>query len=485
MKKGYKFLIALIFIIVVLSCTAGIIFYNTASAGDGIFKGVYIEGIDVGGMSKEQAKKIIEEKFSSYTKNGKILLEYKDKNYDINYSKINVHFDVDGAVDRAYNYGKRGNIIQKTLNKWDLKKNIYKINLQLVYDKNELEKEIKKLSSKINKNPVDASITFNGNGFVVKADVAGEKVNETKLIESINSAIMSREETPTLKIPVDVMEARVKASALSKVDTKISGFKTSFKPSDANRTENLRIALEAINGTVVMPGEVFSMNKTLGPRLASKGYKDAPIIVNNTVIPGLAGGICQVTSTVYNSALLANLKIVSRSPHGILVSYVGAGRDATISGNAIDFKFKNSNKYPIYINTVMGKSTLTVNFYGANEHPGQRVELTTEIYEWLNPKTEYIQDPTLPKGQKVVEEKPIKGAKSKTYKSVYVNGKLVSKELLSNDTYKMANGKIRIGTKITPSKGDVPASSQQEGTSNSSNQQNNNNTGDNGNVTTP
>lgn len=477
MKTGYKLLIALIFVVLIISGTAGIIFYNTASAENVIFKGVYIEGIDVGGMTKQQAEKLIDEKFNDEIKGGKIALEYKDKKSEISYSKINVHFNTDEAADKAYSYGKKGNIIQKTLNKWKLKNNIYKVNLQLSYDKSTLEKKIKSLSAKINRKPVDASISFNGSSFDVKPNETGEMVNEKKLIDSIDSAIMSRDKSPKLTIPVDVLEAEVKASDLANVNSKISSFKTSFKPSDVNRTENLKIAAAALNGTVVMPGGIFSMNKALGPRLASKGYKEAPIIIKNTVQPGLAGGICQVTSTVYNAALLGNFKIVSRRNHGLLVSYVGAGRDATIAGDAIDFKFRNTNKYPIYINAVMGQSTLTVNFYGANEHPGQTVEISTEIYEWLKPNIEYIQDSTLENGKKVVEEKPIKGAKSKTYRSVYVNGKLVSKELVSNDTYKKADGKIRIGTKGN-------SSSTQTSTQNGQTQ-NTSNTGNTSSVTTP
>jgi vancomycin resistance protein YoaR len=155
-----------------------------------------------------------------------------------------------------------------------------------------------------------------------------------------------------------------------------------------NRTENVKIAAAAVNGVIVLPGEVFSMNKALGPRVASKGYKEAPVIINGTVAPGLAGGICQVTTTVYNAALLYDLEIVERRQHGLAVSYVGAGRDATISGNAIDFKFRNNNKYPIYSSAIIGKSTLTINFYGTNEHPGRYVQIATEIYERIKPDTE-------------------------------------------------------------------------------------------------
>jgi vancomycin resistance protein YoaR len=225
-----------------------------------------------------------------------------------------------------------------------------------------------------------------------------------------------------------------------------------------NRTENVRIAANAINGILLMPGDVFSMNKALGPRVESKGYKEAPVIINGTVVPGLAGGICQVTTTVYNAALLYDLEIVERRQHGLAVSYVGAGRDATISGDAIDFKFRNTNQSPIYISAVMGKSTLSVNLYGYDEHPGRSVKIASEITERIKPDTEYINDSTLEVGKTVTEEKPITGLKSKTYKKIYQDGKLISTQLISQDYYKAAKGKIRVGTKqvevTTPPSGD-------------------------------
>lgn len=235
---------------------------------------------------------------------------------------------------------------------------------------------------------------------------------------------------------------------LSKINTKISSFTTKFNLGDVNRSGNIKIAASYVNGTVVMPGEVYSMNKTLGPRLESKGYKEAPIIINGTHVPGLAGGICQVTTTVYNAALLANFPILERRPHQLRVGYVPAGRDATISGDAIDMKFKNTNKFPIYIKASVNQGSITVTIYGAKENAGQSVEITSEVLEKIPATTEYVNDPTLPKGQTVVEEKPTDGMKSITYRKVYQNGKLIKTEIISKDYYKPGKGKVRVGTKV-------------------------------------
>ncbi|WDC84585.1 VanW family protein [Caloramator sp. mosi_1] len=130
-----------------------------------------------------------------------------------------------------------------------------------------------------------------------------------------------------------------------------------------------------------MPGDVFSMLKVLGPRNASQGYKEAPVIINGKLEPGLAGGICQVSTTMYNAALLGNFEIVKRKAHGLAVAYVAPGRDATIAGDSIDFQFKNNYNNPIYIEAVVETSTITVNIYGANEREGQYVEIVSEVYQ--------------------------------------------------------------------------------------------------------
>lgn len=443
-----KILVTLfILTLVILFTEVGFILYDTKSSEKIIYKGIQIEKVDVGGMTKDEAKKVLDERFNKKLLNEKIEIIYKDKKIILDYKNLEVHYDVDKSVDEALNFGKKGNIITKTLAKWKMKDNIHDIKLNLIWNKTAVEKEVKKLAEGINIQPVDAKISYNGSTFSVTGDKSGQAVNEKKLVEIINSAISSNENEIPIDIPIEVLKARINREMLMNIKINISSFTTSFNKKNINRTENLRIAANFINGTLVLPGEIFSMNKALGPRLESKGYKEAPVIINGTLTSGLAGGICQVTTTVYNAEILANFKIVERRPHGILVSYVEAGRDATISGNTIDLKFKNTNKYPIYINTVMDKSTLTVNFFGAEEHPDQKIEISTEIYETIPADVEYIYDEELRENVKKVEQKPINGAKSRTYRKVYVNGELISSELLSRDTYKITKGRIRIGTK--------------------------------------
>lgn len=445
MKKSYKIILPIL-VIAIIFVSAGIVFKNTAAAEDKIFEGVYISNVNVGGMSANNAVKLLEEKFNKNVTDKKIVISYENQKYTIDYKKLKAHYDIESAVNKAFSYGKNGNIIEKTLNRFKIKNSNYNINLEFTADTSTVSSYIKKISKDINMDPVDAKISYNGS-FHITSDVPGRKVNETKLKGLIEDAVNPDNKEEKVEVPVDKVEASVKGDMLSKINAKISSFSTKFSTADSNRAGNIRIAAETINGTIVMPGGIYSMNKALGPRVKSKGYTEAPVIINGTHVPGLAGGICQATTTVYNAALLANFQIISRKPHQLKVGYVPAGRDATISGDAIDMKFKNTNKYPIYIQTIVSSGNIRVNIYGANEHPGQSVEITSEVYEKVPATTQYINDETLEVGKQVVDEKSSTGYKSRTYRKVYENGQLVKTELISKDYYKPVNGKIRVGTK--------------------------------------
>jgi vancomycin resistance protein YoaR len=445
-KKGLKVLIPLV-VLAVLFIPLGVMVQDTALAENLIYDGVYINNVYVGGMTKDEAKKVLNENLGKKFDNKRINVKYKDKTFVIDYRRLKAHYDINSAVENAFSYGKEGNLIAKSLKRLKLKNSNHNVILDFIADVSIVDSDIKKIASKINTNPVDATITYTGGNFMVTEDQNGLKVNEEKLSKLIKDSVRPDGADETVDIPVDEVEAKIKGDELSKINAKLSSFKTAFKLSDSNRTGNIRVAARALDGTIVLPGEIFSMNQTLGPRVASKGYTEAPVIINGTLTPGLAGGICQVSSTLYNTVLLGNFEIVERRPHGLKVGYVDAGRDATISGDVIDFKFKNITSKPIYIQTVMSGATISVNIFGVKEGPTREVKIVSEVYERIPATIEYIDDPTLDEDKKVVEVKPIDGIKSKTYRKIYENGKLIKSELLSKDYYKPAKGKIRVGTK--------------------------------------
>lgn len=224
-------------------------------------------------------------------------------------------------------------------------------------------------------------------------------------------------------------------------------FSTTYNAGATARTTNLRLASNKINNTVVMPGETFSYNKVVGERSVAAGYKEAPTYAGGKVVNDIGGGICQITSTLYNAVVFANLDIVSRSNHQFVPSYVKAGRDATVVYGAIDFKFKNTRKYPIRIKSSVSGGVAKVQIFGMKEDTEYDVKIETKITGSIPMQTVYEDDATLEQGKEKVEQKGHNGTYSEAYKVVYSNGKVVSRTLLSKDKYNQMSTIIKRGTK--------------------------------------
>ena len=196
-----------------------------------------------------------------------------------------------------------------------------------------------------------------------------------------------------------------------------------------------------------MPGETFSYNKALGPRTAAAGYRNGKIYSGGEVVDGIGGGICQISSTLYNSVLLANLGIVERRNHQFVTSYLPAGRDATVVYGAIDFKFKNTRNYPIRIVASAKNGIATVSIYGIKEENEYTFSFSTRTVASIPYSTKYEENPNLPIGTENVKQKGANGIKTETYITKMLNGKIISTTLLSKDTYDAMSRIVIRGTK--------------------------------------
>ena len=317
-------------------------------------------------------------------------------------------------------------------------------------DVEEIQKEIYKeeQSAYITENPTTVHPHINGIDFAITIEEAKQIVEEGE-----DECIIPLQITVPEKTTYDM-------GALAFPDL-LAEFTTRYDASNKNRSNNLNLAAEKINETVVQPGEIFSYNKTVGQRTIAQGYKEAAVYAGGKVVQGIGGGICQLSSTLYNAALYANLEITQRSNHRFLTSYVQAGRDATVSWGTIDLCFKNTREYPIRITSSVSNGLVKVQIYGMKEEKEYQVVLETNVLEETDNKIRYINDSTLYEGTEVVEQYGSKGAKSETYKIVKLNGETISKTLLSVDTYSSLEKIIRKGTKKIP-EGYVPDQQEQQ-----------------------
>ncbi|HRU42535.1 MAG TPA: VanW family protein, partial [Candidatus Diapherotrites archaeon] len=276
-------------------------------------------------------------------------------------------------------------------------------------------------------------------------EVEGRKLDVNKSCDIIK-AFLDKASEGEAELAVDVTEPEIKRSDLENIKDNLGEYSTKFNAADVDRTHNIKIATSSASHILVKPGEVFSLNKKMGPRLAKFGYKEANVIINNELVPGIGGGVCQVSSTLYNAALLSNLKIVERKSHSLPSSYIALGRDATISEDYIDLKFENNTKYPIYIYGEVKGSWVKFSIYGYDENPERTVKIKTETVKVTPPQISIIEDPTLPEGTEVEEKKAYTGYVVKSYRVVMENGKEVSTEELPLSVYRVVNGVKRVGT---------------------------------------
>lgn len=272
------------------------------------------------------------------------------------------------------------------------------------------EIDLSKIHEELYKEPVNAYYTTDPYTVHPSEDGVDFKIS----MEEAENLLQQDQEEYVIPLKVTVPEITTKMIGTEAFPDLISEFSTKYSQSQKDRTTNLKLAAEKINGTVLMPGEVFSYNTVVGKRTIDAGYKEAKIYVNGEVVDGLGGGICQVSSTLYNAVLYANLEIVERRNHQFVPSYAGAGLDATVVYGSIDFQFKNTRNYPIKIQCSVDRGICNFQIYGLKE------ETEYEVNVWAN-----------------VISRSKTAIKSKAYRQLKLNGEVVSTQLLSSDTYKV------------------------------------------------
>lgn len=275
-------------------------------------------------------------------------------------------------------------------------------------------------------------------------------VNGVDLKISIEEAKdILNEEKEEYIIPLEITKPDITTEKLGEeaFPQKIAGFSTRYDASNTNRATNIELACKAIDGTILLPGERFSFNGVVGPRTKAKGYMLAGAYSAGELIESYGGGVCQVSSTIYNTALYANLEIVERYNHSAVVSYVDAGRDATVSYGSQDFKFKNSRTYAIKLKASAKNGILTIEIWGIPEKEEYVIELSSEVTDVIICKTKYKYDSKLGKDEEIVETIGANGAKSIAYKTIKKNGVVISKTVLSEDSYNPMTRVVRTGDK--------------------------------------
>jgi len=325
--------------------------------------------------------------------------------------------------------------------------------------------DVEDIYNQINREPVDASATVENNKVVMIPHVMGRKIDKTELasiVKELNESENVEKVLPvTFKSPEITLEKAKTLIFRDVLATASTHFSTSGE-NNRNRGNNIKLAASTINGKILAPGETFSFNDTVGKRTTDRGYKTANAYSAGKVIEDVGGGICQVSSTLYNAVLRSGLEIVQRRNHSLIVGYVPLGLDATVSYGSVDFKFKNSSRWPIKIQAKVDENNnLIFTIIGTNEAPGRTIDLATEEVKVTKHTQKIIEDPSLPAGTTRVQQSGKNGYVINTYKIVKQDGKEISRTKISTSVYNPLEEIIIKGTKPVPVS-DKPANNGQE-----------------------
>ena len=451
MSKTKKLIIIISTIIVLIAGITFGYFMNVKSEvdswADKIYPGVQAYGIDLGGKTKEEAVNIINDQLISLIGDKVITVTVGDKTFQLKYSDISPSVSADETVKEALSYGKDKKMFEK---KKIIENGInYKVDTVLSYDEEKVKEFANSVNEQVKVDAVDAKISVNGSNISITPEVIGKQLDIEDLCNKIKECIdPDPEKVETVTVDLQNYSPRITSADLNKITGVMSSYSSTFGTADTGRVENLRIASGYINGTLLMPGDEFSYNNTIGPTTPERGYKEANTYVGSKIVPGYGGGVCQVSSTLYRAVIQANIRSTERRNHSMTVSYAKPGLDATVAAGYIDYKFVNTYDFPIYIQGYLSGNQVVFNIWGNKEAMGGKTyELVNEILETYTYGTEEVQDPTLPEGTRVVTSSGANGYKASGYLITYENGVQVNKELISTDVYSTRNEVVSVGTK--------------------------------------
>ena len=441
--------------VVVTILITGLLLTVAASAGasllpistNRVMPNVHAGNRDLGGMSREQGVlKLLE--FEDQLKEKNVTLTVQNTSRKLPLKSVDVDINEQTVMDRALQVGHTGPIWQRWNERVRVRNETIRIPLAVNLDRKKLKGKVNNLLADITSTPVDASfrITPDDNIEIIPGQKAYQVEHEAlydKLLMLVAHGVEPYEAEVAL---VDIEPTHTVESIKSMgIKGLLSSYSTKFNPDLVGRTYNVRVAAAALDGRMISPGEEVSFNKVVGPRSTEAGYKNAKIILNNEFVDGLGGGVCQVSSTLYNAVLLANLEVTDRDNHSLPVGYVPIGRDATVAYNYLDFRFKNNQDSYILIKSKVGNNSLTFKIYGNTDNK-KDVAIKSWVVRVLEPEVIYEKDSNLAKGEQIIKQEGIRGYKAAGELIISQNGEETHKPL-PESLYRARNEIIAVGTK--------------------------------------
>lgn len=403
MKKRVGIIILVLLLLILAGGGAAFYYYYSKYINiDAIYPGMTIQGMSVGGMTQEEAKAKVQEYIDKVSQET-VTLQVKKKESTFALSDIGLKCTNMDVVEKAYDFGKTGNVFKRVIEVRKLEKEGMDFPLTFSVDKAETRKVVKKKAKKFLAKKKDATITRKDGKFVITKQVDGVDIDFEANADKLTEVFSKKDwDHKSVVFPMDYTldKAKHTKKELSAIKDVLGTFTTSYAGSASGRCANVENGASLINGTLLYPGDSFSVYSKVAPFTADNGYHLAGSYSNGQTVQTYGGGICQVSTTLYNAVLRAELNVTERSNHSMTVHYVPLSADAAISGTDKDLKFTNNLDHPVYIQGVAGGSSITFTIYGKEYRASNRkVEYVSETVSTRGPSEKVIKDNTMEEGK--------------------------------------------------------------------------------------
>ncbi|MDD7177194.1 MAG: VanW family protein [Lachnospiraceae bacterium] len=434
-------------------CAAGIYVGITAHAQENgehlIADNIYIGDIAVGGMTEVQANEAVDAYVESLG-DTQFTLTVDGKSVTATAADFGVTWSNPVIIKDAANVGKTGNLIERYKSKKDLEHENLVFDIAYTADREKVKSFLEEHTQDMNQDAVNYGLVRENGGFRITDGQNGVAVDVDRSADEIVSYIEDTwtQTNTSLELAASVVEPEGTKEQLARVKDVLGTYTTDFGTSSAGRAQNVRNGAGKINGRVLYPGEQFSVYEAVNPFTAENGYELAGSYENGTTVQTYGGGICQVSTTLYNAVIRAELAIDERFCHSMIVSYVQPSMDAAIAGTYKDLKFTNNYDFPVYIEGYTSGMQITFTIYGEETRPaGREVSFESETTSTTEPETKFEAVADQPIGYIQQTQSAHTGYTAKLWKIVKENGVEVSREPYNNSTYNASPRIIAVGIK--------------------------------------
>jgi vancomycin resistance protein YoaR len=444
----------MVFVLFLLTAFMGDYFYYRQR----IFAGVFLGGTAIGGLKPALAEEMIHLATDAFTEEV-LLFEHAQESWPLSTEELGVAPDVVKSVQNAYAVGRRRFFPLSYPAR--LRLLFQPQNLSLTFDIaiDSFYRALSPAAEYLYRAPREAEFRLaeDNKQVDIVPEAPGQELDLELTALRLKEALGTYPVIETVELAVRESPPTRVASQLEKLKVReeMVSFSTAFSTANLNRVHNIRLAAQVLDGVLVEPGEVFSFNETVGDTTKDLGYRPAPIIVNRRLVEGIGGGVCQVSTTLYNAVLLAGLSVTERTNHSLQVGYVPPGLDATVAFGWLDFKFLNQREHAVWIRTALEGNNLFVRIYG-DPIAGDVYKLTTTDLEVVPPPVQETKNPELPVGERVKIKDGQPGYRVTVWRVLYREGEEVHREKLSRDEYHALPEEYQVGT------GDLPVGTVEE-----------------------